>query len=91
MAYSSVYSSCNMQMKGGKILFKDALSTFYLRLYDVEHMVKNHINYFRWAYFRWNVLSCVSDDVEVNHTKVPKRVLYTIYYEANRKRFHCGQ
>ena len=28
--------------KEGNILFNDALNTFYLRLYDVEHMVKDH-------------------------------------------------
>ena len=26
---------------GGKVLFNDALNTFYLRLYDVEHMAKD--------------------------------------------------
>ena len=28
--------------KEGNVLFNDALNTFYLRLYDVEHMVKDH-------------------------------------------------
>ena len=28
--------------KEGNILFNDALNTFYLRLYGVRHMVKNH-------------------------------------------------
>ena len=28
--------------KEGNILFNDALNTFYLRLYDVRHMVKDH-------------------------------------------------
>ena len=31
--------SCN---KGGNVLFNDALNTFYLRLYGVGHMVKDH-------------------------------------------------
>ena len=28
--------------KEGNVLFNDALNTFYLRLYDVKHMVKDH-------------------------------------------------
>ena len=28
--------------KEGNVLFKDALNTFYLRLYGVRHMVKDH-------------------------------------------------
>ena len=28
--------------KEGNVLFNDILNTFYLRLYDVGHMVKNH-------------------------------------------------
>ena len=28
--------------KEGNILFKDALNTFYLQLYGVKHMVKDH-------------------------------------------------
>ena len=28
--------------KEGNVLFNDALNTFYLRLYGVEHIVKNH-------------------------------------------------
>ena len=31
---------CNV--KEGNVLFKDALNTFYLRLYGVGHMVKDH-------------------------------------------------
>ena len=27
---------------GGNVLFNDALNTFYLRLYGVRHMVKDH-------------------------------------------------
>ena len=30
--------------KKGTVLFNDALNTFYLRLYDVGHMVKDHSN-----------------------------------------------
>ena len=30
------------QMKEGYVLFNDALNTFYLRLYGVIHMVKDH-------------------------------------------------
>ena len=29
-------------MKEGNVLFNDALNTFYLELYDVRHMVKDH-------------------------------------------------
>ena len=28
--------------EGGNVLFNDALNTFYLRLYGVRHMVKDH-------------------------------------------------
>ena len=28
----------------GNVLFNDALKTFYLRLYGVRHMVKDHTN-----------------------------------------------
>ena len=28
--------------KEGNVLFNEALNTFYLRLYDVGHMVKDH-------------------------------------------------
>ena len=28
--------------KGGNVLFNDALNTFYLRLYSVRHIVKDH-------------------------------------------------
>ena len=28
--------------KEGNVLFNDSLNTFYLRLYSVEHMVKDH-------------------------------------------------
>ena len=31
-----------MYMKEGNVLFNDALNTFYLRLYDVRHVVKDH-------------------------------------------------
>ena len=30
------------QRKEGNVLFNDALNTFYLRLYGVKHMVKDH-------------------------------------------------
>ena len=32
----------NSRKKEGNVLFNDALNTFYLRLYGVRHMVKNH-------------------------------------------------
>ena len=31
-----------MRRKEGNVLFNDALNTFYLRLYGVRHMVKDH-------------------------------------------------
>ena len=33
---------CTKGRKGGNILFNDALNTFYLRLYGVRYMVKDH-------------------------------------------------
>ena len=34
---------CNQERrKEGNVLFNDALNTFYLRLYDVGHMVEDH-------------------------------------------------
>ena len=30
------------KMEGGNVLFNDALNTFYLRLYGIGHMVKDH-------------------------------------------------
>ena len=32
----------SFSMKEGNVLFNDALNTFYLRLYGVSHMVKDH-------------------------------------------------
>ena len=29
-------------LKEGNVLFNDALNTFYLRLYGIRHMVKDH-------------------------------------------------
>ena len=34
--------SDNARKKEGNVLFNDTLSTFYLRLYGIRHMVKNH-------------------------------------------------
>ena len=34
--------SCHEGRKEGNVLFNDALNTFYLRLYGVRHMVKDH-------------------------------------------------
>ena len=31
-----------LMIKEGNVLFNYALNTFYLRLYDVRHMVKDH-------------------------------------------------
>ena len=35
-------SSTDVEWKEGSALFNDALNTFYLRLYGVRHMVKDH-------------------------------------------------
>ena len=35
--------------KEGNVLFNDALNTFYLRLYGVIHMVKDHSDFEGWA------------------------------------------
>ena len=35
-------TSTNEGRKEGNVLFNDALNTFYLRLYGVRHMVKDH-------------------------------------------------
>ena len=32
----------NLGMKEGNIIFNDTLNTFYLRLYGIRHMVKDH-------------------------------------------------
>ena len=46
--YRISYSTCPVthsfpiEMKEGKLLINDALNTFYLRLYGVTHMVKDH-------------------------------------------------
>ena len=39
--FNSIFS-CNYTNKEGNVLFNDALITFYLRLYGVRHMVKDH-------------------------------------------------
>ena len=36
------YCQVAERMKEGNVLFNDALNTFYLRLYGVRHMIKNH-------------------------------------------------
>ena len=40
-----------MEMKYGNVLFNDTLNTFYLRLYDVGHMVKDHIEETRYRHY----------------------------------------
>ena len=43
LADSSLSLSLNLsQEEEGNVLFKDALNTFYLQLYGVRHMVKDH-------------------------------------------------
>ena len=38
----SAKSCCKVTRKEGNVLFNDALNTFYLRLYGIRHMVKDH-------------------------------------------------
>ena len=41
--HSPCYTSCRAQKwKEGNVLFNDALNTFYLWLYGIRHMVKDH-------------------------------------------------
>ena len=40
--YAYMYTREHSVRKEGNVLFNDALNTFYLRLYDVIHMVKDH-------------------------------------------------
>ena len=40
--YIPISQIMNVYRKEGNVLFKDALNTFYLRLYGVRHMVKDH-------------------------------------------------
>ena len=35
-------ASVNNKGKEGNVIFNDALNTFYLRLYGIRHMVKDH-------------------------------------------------
>ena len=37
-------------MQRSKVLFNDAPNTFYLRLYGVGHMIKDHSDYFKIVY-----------------------------------------
>ena len=39
---SQIVSAVLGRRKEGNVLFNDALNTFYLRLYGVRHMVKDH-------------------------------------------------
>ena len=38
----AVYRISSVSRKEGNVLFNDALNTFYLRLYGIRHMVKDH-------------------------------------------------
>ena len=42
MTHSIIHHSSVMLNKEGNVLFNDTLNTFYLRLYGVGHMVKDH-------------------------------------------------
>ena len=37
-----MFHDAHMDLKEGNVLFNDALNTFYLLLYYVRHMVKDH-------------------------------------------------
>ena len=43
-SWASVYNSHAHCSKEGRVLFNDAFNTFYLQLYGVRHMVKDHTN-----------------------------------------------
>ena len=40
--HAEIYIQLNVCKMEGNVLFNDALNTFYLRLYGVGHMVKDH-------------------------------------------------
>ena len=40
--HSTTHSKNNCPVKEGNVLFNDTLNTFYLRLYGIRHMVKDH-------------------------------------------------
>ena len=40
--FSGYFQLYKIWDKEGNVLFNDALNTFYLRLYGVRHMVKDH-------------------------------------------------
>ena len=42
------YEETINERKEGNVLFNDALNTFYLRLYGVGHMVKDHSDSEKW-------------------------------------------
>ena len=42
MIYIPVTSTTCIVGKEGNILFNDTVNTFYLRLYGVKHMIKDH-------------------------------------------------
>ena len=55
--------------KEGNVLFNDALNTFYLRLYGVTHMVKDHSDSER--------VSCAyMESVIINHNKIDSLVVH---------------
>ena len=37
-----IFGSCHCHCRTASVLFNDALNTFYLQLYGVRHMVKDH-------------------------------------------------
>ena len=43
MVYTPVFEMYERKERKGNALFNDALNTFYLRLYGVGHMVKDHL------------------------------------------------
>ena len=58
-----MYISSNKEgRKEGNVLFNDTLNTFYLRLYDVRHMVKDHSDSEKWNHS----FSQLSVDIIIN-------------------------
>ena len=59
--------------KEGNVLFNDALKTFYLRLYGVTHMVKNHSDNMLYLLY---LFVCISRNDNGVNKKGMKEILY---------------
>ena len=65
-AIIALASASALQERERNVLFNDALNTFYLRLYSIRHMVKDHSTYLSCrilasdAALSWIIVACVS-------------------------------